>query len=184
MISDQNAEPAPDKCAAIPPRFLADRMVGKLAKWLRIIGYDTVYLPQLSPEGVKREARRQGRLLLTRSTRFLNQKDVPPFVFIQSDRFRDQLKQVCADLQLDVSTHLFTRCSVCNQELAAVEREHVQQHVPEYVWQTRSTFLRCKKCPRVYWGATHRERVLEELRQLGVLQEVCSAEEASPAGEK
>ncbi len=184
MISDQNAEPAPDKCAAIPPRFLADRMVGKLAKWLRIIGYDTVYLPQLSPEGVKREARRQGRLLLTRSTRFLNQKDVPPFVFIQSDRFRDQLKQVCADLQLDVSTHLFTRCSVCNQELAAVEREHVQQHVPEYVWQTRSTFLRCKKCPRVYWGATHRERVLEELRQMGGHQEVCFAEEAWPAGEK
>ena len=171
MISEQNSKPGPDMSGAIFSRFLADRMVGKLAKWLRIIGYDTIYLPQLSPEGVKREARRQGRILLTRSRRFLNQKGVPPFVFIQSDRFRDQLKQVCTDLQLDVSTHLLTRCSVCNQELAAVEREHVQHRLPEYVWQTHSTFLRCEKCCRVYWGATHRERVLEELRELGVLQE-------------
>ena len=88
---------------AEPPRFLADRMVGTLAKWLRILGYDTVYMPQVSPASVKREARRQGRILLTRRTCFLNQKDVPPFVFIRADRFREQLKQVCSDLQLSGS---------------------------------------------------------------------------------
>ena len=157
-----NAEP--------PPRFLADRMVGKLVKWLRILGYDTVYMPEVSPAFVKREARRQGRILLTRRTCFLNQKDVPPFVFIHADRFRDQLKQVCGDLQLDVSTHLLTRCSVCNQALETVEREHVRRRVPAYVWQTQSTFVSCPKCHRIYWGATHRERIVEELRQLGVVE--------------
>ena len=151
-----------------PPRFLADRMVGKLAKWLRILGYDTVYMPEVSPASVKREARRQGRILLTRRTCFLHQKDVPPFVFIRADRFREQLKQVCTDLQLTVSPSLLRRCSVCNRELETIERERVQDRVPAYVWQTQTTFFSCRKCRRVYWNATHRERIIEELQHLGM----------------
>ena len=154
---------------AEPPRFLADRMVGTLAKWLRILGYDTVYMPEVSPASVKREARRQGRILLTRRTCFLNQKDVPPFVFIRADRFREQLKQVCIDLQLTVSSSLLRRCSVCNRELETIDRERVQSRVPAYVWQTQSTFFRCRQCQRIYWNATHRERILEELRHMGMV---------------
>ncbi len=152
----------------MPLRFLADRMVGSLAKWLRILGYDTVYMPEVSPTSVKREARRQGRILLTRRTCFLNQKDMPPFVFIRADRFREQLKQVCTDLHLTVSPALLRRCSKCNQELASIDRARVQARVPAYVWQTQSTFLYCRQCQRVYWNATHRERILEELRHMGV----------------
>ncbi len=154
---------------AEPPRFLADRMVGTLAKWLRILGYDTVYMPEVSPASVKREARRQDRILLTRRTCFLNQKDVPPFVFIRADRFREQLKQVCTDLQLTVSSSLLRRCSVCNRELETIDRERVQSRVPTYVWQTQSTFFRCRQCQRIYWNATHRERILEELRHMGMV---------------
>ena len=155
-----NAEPQ--------PRFLADRMVGKLAKWLRILGYDTVYMPEVSPISVKREAHRQGRILLTRRTCFLNQKDVPPFVFLRADRFREQLKQVCTDLQLKVSSSLLRRCSACNRELETVDRAQVQARVPAYVWQTQSTFFHCWQCQRVYWGATHRDRIVEELRHMGI----------------
>ncbi len=152
-----------------PPRFLADRMVGTLAKWLRLLGYDTVYMPEVSPASVKSEARRQGRILLTRRTCFLNQKDMPPFVFIRADRFREQLKQVCIDLQLTVSSSLLRRCSVCNQELETIDRERVQARVPAYVWRTQSTFFHCRKCQRVYWNATHRERIIEELRHIGIV---------------
>ena len=155
--------------AELPPRFLADRMVGTLAKWLRIIGYDTVYMSEVSPASVKREARRRGRILLTRRTCFLNQRDMPPFVFIRADRFRDQLKQVCTDLRLTVSSSLLRRCSVCNRELETIDRERVQSRVPAYVWRTQSTFFRCRQCQRVYWNATHRERILEELRHLGIV---------------
>ena len=151
-----------------PPRFLADRMVGTLAKWLRLLGYDTVYMPEVSPASVKREARRQGRILLTRRTCFLNQRDMPPFVFIRADRFREQIKQVCTDLRLTVSSSLLRRCSVCNQELETIDRERVQTRVPAYVWQTQSTFSHCRKCQRVYWNATHRERIIEELRHMGI----------------
>lgn len=167
-MTDSRPEPATPG-APVEARFLADRMLGRLAKWLRILGYDTAYLPQLSSAGVKRETRRQGRLLLTRRTCFLRQKDVPRFVFVRADGFRAQLVQVCTELRLDVSAHVLTRCSVCNRALIAIPREQVRQRVPDYVWQTQTSFLACDKCRRMYWPATHRVRVLEELHRLGLL---------------
>ena len=150
------------------PRFLVDRMLGRLAKWLRILGYDSAYLPQLSPQGLMREGRRQGRIILTRDTRFLRQKNAPPFVFIRDDRFRDQLRQVLRDCQLDPLSHILTRCSDCNCPLEEISKEQVQDRVPEYVWQTQNTFYHCPQCHRIYWGATHKEHILDELRRLGI----------------
>ena len=150
------------------PRFLVDRMLGRLAKWLRILGYDSAYFPQLSPQGLMREGRRQGRIIVTRDTRFLRQKNTPPFVFIRDDRFRDQLRQMVAACQLDLLSHLLTRCSDCNCLLERISKEQVQDRVPEYVWQTQATFFRCPQCHRIYWGATHKERIIDELRRLGI----------------
>lgn len=151
------------------PRFLADRTLGRLAKWLRILGYDTAYLPQLTPDGLVREGRRQGRIILTRNTRLLRRTDVPPLVFVQSDHFREQLKQVVESCHLDPAQQLLTRCILCNEILVEVAKDVVRDRVPAYVWETQSTFCRCPRCRRVYWGATHRDHVLEELRRLGLL---------------
>lgn len=153
------------------PCFLADRMVGKLARWLRLLGYDTLYWPQLSPEGVMREARRQQRIILTRDTRIPRRKDAPSFIFLAGDRFREQLKQIAVELQLDLAAHLFTRCSVCNTPLAVITKDEVRARVPEYVWQTQEEFRTCLECQRIYWGATHKQHMLEELQRLGLLVE-------------
>ncbi|MSQ48424.1 MAG: hypothetical protein EXR78_08620 [Deltaproteobacteria bacterium] len=150
------------------PRFLADRMVGRLATWLRILGYDTAYLPHLSPQGLLREGRRQGRILLTRDSRLLRQKDVPSLIFIRDDHFRGQLKQVIVECRLTPMASLFARCSECNQVLEAVAKETIQDQVPEYVWQTQGTFHRCPECHRIYWSATHKVHALAELRRLGI----------------
>src|SRR6476659_955122 len=152
-------------------RFLADKTVGRLVKWLRILGYDTAYLPQLSPQGLINEGRRQGRMILTRDTRFLRQKNVPPFIFVRADRFRDQLQQVVVACQLDPTRFLFTRCSECNVLLDVIEKEKVQEQVPPYVGDTQSEFRQCLGCHRVYWGATHKEHVEEELRRMGLCVE-------------
>lgn len=151
------------------PSFLADRMVGKLARWLRLLGYDTIYWPHLSPDGVLREARRQGRIILTRDTRIPRRKDAAQCIFIASDRFREQLRQVVEELRLDPQAHVLTRCSVCNAVLELVDKDKVRDRLPVYVWETQREFRRCPECQRLYWGATHKERVLEELRQLGLL---------------
>jgi uncharacterized protein with PIN domain len=152
------------------PRFLADRTVGRLAKWLRILGYDTVYLPQLSPQGLMREGRRQDRIIVTRDTRLLRHKNAPAFVFIRDDHFRQQLQQVVSDYHLTPGATLFSRCSECNQLLEAAAKETLRDSVPEYVWQTQDTFHRCPECHRIYWGATHKAHVLEELRRLGMME--------------
>lgn len=154
-----------------PPRFLADRMVGKLARWLRLLGYDTAYLPQLSPEGVMREARRQERIILTRDSRIMRRKDAPALLFIESDRFREQLSQVVKALRLDPVEHLLTRCSECNERLQPIAKDNVRDRVPEYVWRTQAEFRCCPECRRLYWGATHKERMMEELRRLGLIEE-------------
>ena len=153
------------------PRFLADRMLGKLARWLRILGYDTAYLPQLPPEGILREGRRQQRMILTRNTCLLRRKDPPPLVFVQSDHFREQLKQVVETCGLDPQHHLLTRCIECNRVLEEVTKDQVRDQVPAYVWQTQDIFRRCPRCNRIYWGATHRDQVLNELQQIGVIRE-------------
>ena len=152
-----------------PPRFLADRTVGRLAKWLRILGYDTVYLPQLSPQGLMREGRRQGRIIVTRDTRILRQKNAPSFVFIRDNHFRQQLQQVASACRLTPTT-LFSRCSECNQLVEATAKGTLRDSVPEYVWQTQDTFHRCPQCHRIYWGATHKAHVLEELRRMGMTE--------------
>ena len=155
---------------ASPPRFLADRMVGKLARWLRLLGYDTVYLPQLSPQGVIAEARRQGRIILTRDSRVMRRKDAGTLVFIEDDHFREQLCQVVRDLRLDPVAYLLTRCSECNARLQPIAKEKIQDRVPEYVWRTQEEFRCCPDCRRVYWGATHKERMMAELRRLDLLR--------------
>lgn len=151
------------------PRFLADRMVGKLARWLRLLGYDTAYLPQLSPLGVMREARQQQRIILTRDSRLLRRKDAPSLVFIQSDRFREQLKQVVEELRLDPVKYLLSRCSACNAQLRPVMKAEARDRAPEYVWRTQEEFRACPECRRLYWGATHKTHVVEELKSLGLL---------------
>jgi uncharacterized protein with PIN domain len=168
----QAEETPPSKAApeaVTKVKFLADRMLGKLAKWLRIVGYDTVYARHLSPVGLMREGRRQGRIILTRDTRIARYKDAPPFLFIHSDRFREQLKQVVETLKLEPQARLLTRCVECNRLLAGVAKEKVKEKVPPYVWETQAEFVYCPGCQRIYWGATHKEHVLTELKDLGII---------------
>jgi hypothetical protein len=152
-------------------KFLVDRMLGRLAKWLRILGYDAVYARISAPLGLMWEARRQGRFILTRDTRLARGRDAPPHLIVESDRFREQLRQVVRALGLEPLSKLLTRCIECNRPLEGVAKERVRDKVPPYVWETQDSFLTCAGCGRVYWGATHREHILEELRRMALLEQ-------------
>ncbi len=147
-------------------KFAVDKMLGRLAKWLRIIGQDAAYGPHLSGYGLIHSARREGRLILTRD-RTLVKKNPAAVLLIQSDRFREQLKQVIEAFQLDPLKNAFTRCAECNTPLQPVGRESVQGKVPPYVYSTQERFSACARCGRIYWPATHQEKILEELKGLG-----------------
>jgi len=143
-------------------KFAVDKMLGRLAKWLRIIGQDAAYGPHLSGYGLIHSARREGRLILTRD-RTLVKKNLPAVLLIQSDRFREQLKQVIEAFQLDPLKNAFTRCTECNAPLQPVGKESVQEKVPSYVYSTQERFSACARCGRIYWPATHQRKMLDEL---------------------
>jgi len=146
-------------------KFAADRMLGKLAKWLRIMGQDVIYGQHLSGYGLIRTARMENRLVLTRD-RKLRQKQPPDFLFIESDHYREQLRQVIQACGLSPLDKPFTRCLECNLILQPRSKVAIEKTVPAYVFSTQENFFGCPKCRRVYWPATHHQRMIEELREL------------------
>lgn len=147
-------------------KFAADKMLGRLTKWLRVIGQDVAYGPHLSGYGLSRAARREGRLILTRD-RALAAKNPPEYLLIESDRFRDQLRQVVRACRLEPLKEAFTRCVECNSLLEPIAGGAVKEKVPPYVLSTQKKFSLCPTCRRIYWPATHQQKMLEELKGLG-----------------
>jgi uncharacterized protein with PIN domain len=148
-------------------KFAADRMLGRLVKWLRILGLDVIYGQHLTGYGLIRAARAENRLILTRDRR-LKQKQPPPFLLIESDHYRDQLRQVIRECGLTPRERLFTRCLECNALLQARPKDSVEKLVPPYVFSTQEKFSWCPGCQRVYWPATHYQKMREELDKMGV----------------
>lgn len=155
-----------DVTDATLPAFAVDRMLGRLARWLRILGHDVCYGPQLSGRALAARARREGRLLLTRDTRLLRAPELPAHVFITSDHFREQLREVARVVPL--GGEFLRRCLECNRPLESVARDDVADRVPPYVLATQASFQRCPRCRRLYWPATHRARMRGELAALGL----------------
>ena len=146
-------------------KFAADRMLGRLVKWLRVLGCDVIYGPHLTGYGLIRAARAEQRLILTRDRR-LKQKQPPEFIFIESDHYRDQLRQTVRECGLEIGGTLFTRCLACNCSLQIRPKETVKQLVPAYVFATQEEFSWCSQCRRVYWPATHQQKMVEELGKI------------------
>jgi uncharacterized protein with PIN domain len=148
-------------------RFAVDKMLGRLATWLRIVGQDATYGPHLSGQTLVRHARAQGRTILTRNLRLQHEAPGVPLLFIESDHFRDQFRQVITAFQIDPCAHTFTRCARCNEPVVPVGKVEIEDHVPPYVFATQTRFVRCPRCSRIYWPATHHAHVVRELAALG-----------------
>lgn len=139
-------------------------MLGRLAKWLRLLGYDTAYLPTADDHELARIARAEERVLLTRDVELTRRRGLR-HVLIESERVEEQLLQVFNALNLG-TRQAFSRCAECNVALSPVSKESVRDAVPPYVWQTQEHFLRCPLCARVYWRGTHWAHMLAQIEDL------------------
>jgi len=149
------------------PTFVVDDMVGKLAKWLRILGYDTLYFKKIENKRLIDIALRQERILLTRDTEMVRDKRVKKHILIEDDHYSGQLRQVLDTLGLSVRAEkVFSRCLICNEELKVVAKDFVKGKVPEFVFKTQEKFTACPRCDRIYWNATHLRHVEEMLEKL------------------
>ena len=148
------------------PRFVADCMLGRLARWLRAFGFDVCYDPALDDHAVIACARARGAVALTRDTRFPRPPDVR-ILLVNSDHLAEQLAQVVKETPLDLAgARPLTRCSVCNSLLAPAARDEVWDRIPPFVYLTNETYARCPGCGRVYWEGTHAPRIRAELARL------------------
>jgi len=139
--------------------------VARLARWLRLMGADVICEKTLGGSAILKLAREQHRVVLTRDKRL---KTAPEVLFIESNDFREQLRQVLARFPFDPRRDAFTRCVICNRPLVTVPREVVSRRVPPFVFASFDKFAECDRCGRIYWAATHPERVMRELEALGI----------------
>jgi uncharacterized protein len=147
----------------LPLRLLADCMLGRLAKWLRFLGYDTAYENDASDHHLARRARAEGRCLLTCDHELAARRGLCTLL-IRSEILEEQVQEVQSALGPPPAPAL-SRCSICNVELEPVSPAEVADRVPPYVLKTQTDFLYCPACERVYWPGTHVEAMNEQLQQ-------------------
>lgn len=147
-------------------RFAADRMLGRLAKMLRLLGYDTLYSPNLTTAELNQIARRGERVVLTRGRIEKRFPRVANAFRVDSEYAPEQLREVAERFRLDTRAGLWTRCTLCNARIEPVEKAAIQGIVPPKVFQIYDAFFRCSGCGHVYWCGSHVDRILRNLEAL------------------
>ncbi len=145
-------------------KFVVDAMLGTLAKWLRILGFDAYYDQTLSDHQLVRLARAEARVLLTRDRQLARRRGLQVLLVADED-LESQIRQVLTDLELEPG-RTGSRCPVCNELLEPMDYQSARSRVPAYVAETQRSFTRCPTCHRVYWRGTHWQRMEERLVQL------------------
>lgn len=149
------------------PRFVCDEMLGRLARDLRLLGYDAHYAENVKDDtAVAALARERGAILLTRDVELARR--VPGSLLLTTKDTREQVEQVLRGLGLTPDPALaLSRCSVCNVPLVDARPEEVAGVVPEAVRERHAAFWRCPECRRVYWPGTHVERMRSDWQSRG-----------------
>jgi uncharacterized protein with PIN domain len=141
-----------------PRRFLADAMLGKLARWLRLLGFDCEHDAAIADEDLVRRGIQEERAILTRDRALADEWWVSGIHRVEAEKARDQLVEVLRRFGLEGEIRLFSRCAACNRPLASVSPEDVRGRVPAGVLESNDSFVECPACRRVYWQGSHTDR--------------------------
>jgi len=152
------------------PKFIVDHNVGKLAKWLRLMGYDALFFDGSDDSQLIATALAEGRVILTRDTQIMKRGIVTSgrlkAILIEGDKPELQICQVIESLNLDCQFQPFTICLECNQALLERSKQQVEDRVPPYVFQTQNQYMECPNCHRIYWRGTHWQAMNKKLEKL------------------
>jgi uncharacterized protein with PIN domain len=157
-------------CPEENPRFIVDLNCGKLAKWLRMIGYDTTLFDNRDDKYLIHTALAENRVILTRDTQLMRRRVITigelKAVFIRNDNPLQQIQQVIDELGLDSVFKPFSLCLECNRPLVKASKEDIKDRVPPYVYQTQTQYVECPHCRRIYWQGTHWQAMLKKLQDI------------------
>ncbi|MFO7995972.1 MAG: Mut7-C RNAse domain-containing protein, partial [Dehalococcoidia bacterium] len=155
---------------AMETKFIADNNVGKLARWLRLIGYDTVLFKQKDDGRMINTALNEDRVILTKDSQFMKRRLVTngklKTVLIEHDDPESQIRRVVEALKLDYHFRPFSLCLECNEPLLPRSREEVHNLVPPHVSETQTQYTQCPACHRIYWQGTHWRAMIKKLQDL------------------
>ncbi len=148
-------------------RFLLTKELGRLARWLRILGFDASYFTESNPGTLMIQALRDNRTILTRNRRLPESRGIR-IIEIKSEKLKEQLQETLKSLNMTLDERrMFTRCLICNEKLIPVDKEQIKEKVPEYVYKTQRNFINCPQCHRIYWQGTHWGNVQSLLKEIG-----------------
>jgi len=151
-------------------KFIVDINVGKLAKWLRMMGYDTLLFDGDDDWRMIIIALEEGRVIITKDTQIAKRGVITSgrlkAILITSDKSEQQIQQVVETLNLDYQYRPFTLCLECNQLLVERSKQEVEDRVPPYVFQTQNEYVECPACHRIFWKGTHWKAMTEKLQRL------------------
>ncbi len=154
----------------LDPSFIVDVNVGKLAKWLRILGYDAKFVNPIEDGLLVEIARQEGRIVLTRDTHIAERRVVTGgqvrVILVEGDRVLEQLRFLAGVLGMRGPFRTFSRCIECNVPLEPIGRCQVKDKVPPYVYRTQERYMTCPRCEKIYWAGTHWERMQETAKQV------------------
>jgi uncharacterized protein with PIN domain len=145
---------------------VCDVMLGRLARWLRVLGVDTLYRRDWRDAELCGVAHRERRILLTRDARLAASRGAPPHLLLTENDLFGQLVHVCLALRIRPCARCFTRCTACNGVLSERSAESVAERLFPHVRATQRHVWLCQGCGKIYWGGTHPERIRSLLERL------------------
>jgi uncharacterized protein with PIN domain len=148
-------------------KFVVDRMLGKLVKGLRMLGYDTIYYRGEDLHQLIRLARQEDRTILTRNTKLIPKSSEDRILQIKEDNPSLQLRELIqkGHISLDQGNP-FSRCLLCNALLHGIQREEAKGKVPDFIFSHQKEFFQCPQCRRIYWQGSHKENMQRKLKEL------------------
>lgn len=143
-------------------KFLVDEMLGTVAKWLRIMGFDAEYAKDMEDEEIMETAPRDGRIILTRDRELVERatKRGINAIYLPDAELKKDLRRII-DRYPPNREKFMSRCMVCNSELISVDKERVKGKVPEGVYERHKNFWYCRNCDKYYWKGTHWKKIEE-----------------------
>ncbi len=146
-------------------KFLLDENLGKLAKWLRMLGYDSVVYKSISIEKKISLCVKERRIFLTRSKKIAKMNEHFFRILIRTEKYDNQLKEILPLLEIN-NEMFFSRCLECNNGLQAIKAENIDGLVPENVKHNFTDYKICRKCGKIYWHGSHYDAMKSKLKNL------------------
>ena len=148
-------------------KFLTDGNLGKLTKWLRILGYDTVVYRGAIDRHFLRHGLQEGRVVLTRRRDMAARNFLGTMYVVMSDHVPSQLHELINNLSLDIDPGRFLSiCLECNEKIASIEKNKIADRLPSMISRYYNEFYICPNCKRIYWQGAHYENILTLVRQI------------------